>query len=143
MTHYQDHSSWDYAGVSANHSLRAVGWLSREHVFDTGTVTAEFYHHLKHLFIDPWQPMIFMGLHSCELCQFDGPAGIKNLFIPSSGFLFVAPELILHYITAHHYCPPLPFQEAVLQYSSTHSIDYKKQFLENGGRHLLRPSNPT
>jgi len=140
MTHFQDHTPWNYIGPIAGDPVRAIGWLSNEHPYETGSVSEEFYRHLKVLFEKPWQPMVFMGYHECDLCQFDGMKGCNNLFIPASGFLFVAPELILHYITAHHYRPPQEFQDAVVKCSSTRSMEYKRQFLQNGGSILVAPS---
>lgn len=139
MSHFQNHAPWDRIGLIAGDPIRAIGWLSKEQSYETGAVTEQFYRHLKMLLENPWQPIVFMGYHECELCQFDGMKGGNNLFIPASGFLFVVPELILHYITAHHYCPPQDFQDAVLKCTSTRSMEYKRAFLQNGGRVLVAP----
>jgi hypothetical protein len=55
----------------------------------------------------------FGGLHTCEFC---GRAhGINNFGVPSGDLLFVAPELVVHYIEEHGYSPPAAFVEAVLR----------------------------
>jgi len=41
-------------------------------------------------------------------------AGSRNLFIPFDNYLYIAPELILHYIESHEYYPPEVFIKAAL-----------------------------
>jgi hypothetical protein len=56
-------------------------------------------------------------MHRCDLCLgelSERKVGVNNLFIPGDGFLYVSPELILHYINDHQYSPPVEFCEAVL-----------------------------
>jgi hypothetical protein len=67
-----------------------------------------------------------MGYHECDLCLSERKGGITNLFIPGDGFLYVCPELILHYINDHQYSPPVEFCEAVLACAPMNSSDYLK-----------------
>ena len=54
----------------------------------------------------------FMSYHTCEFC---GKAhGIKNIGVPAGCLLFVAPEMIAHYIEQHGYAPPAEFVAAVM-----------------------------
>jgi hypothetical protein len=98
--------------------VRAVGWLSSDHPFTTGDVPREFLNALKEHLRDPWQPSAYAGRHDCEFCPpnrkgcFDD--GVRNLWIPGDGVLYIAPEMIVHYIETHGYCPPEEFMEAVL-----------------------------
>ncbi|WP_146209646.1 hypothetical protein [Vitiosangium sp. GDMCC 1.1324] len=46
------------------------------------------------------------------------------MWIPSAHHLFIAPELIVHYITAHGYRPPDTFIEAVLACPPQKSPEY-------------------
>jgi hypothetical protein len=46
--------------------------------------------------------------------------------------------LITHYINAHEYRPPSEFCAAIGACHDTHSMEYKRTFLQNGGRLLLR-----
>jgi len=62
--------------------------------------------------------------------------GVYNLFVPGRGCVYVAPELILHYIVAHEYFPPKVFQAAVLSCPKMRSIAYFKAILKNGPRGL-------
>jgi len=83
------------------------------------------------------------GRHDCDLCQFEGEAsGANNLFIPGNGFLYVCPELIVHYVNAHGYSSPAEFCEALLRCPAMRSLDYLKAILANGGRQLSKNSAP-
>src|SRR3712207_9113012 len=42
-----------------------------------------------------------------------GVRGSANLFVPTEGFVYVAPAMILHYIRDHRYAPPEQFRTAV------------------------------
>ena len=98
--------------------VRTIGWLSVEHAFPTGEVPPTFIEKLRAHLQDPWQPVVTWGRYRCNLCPAhlsDGPiSGSRNLWIPGEGVVYVAPELILHYIEAHHYKPPGEFILAVL-----------------------------
>lgn len=137
LAHFVDLASCDYFGVTNANALRAIGWLSCDHSFPTGRTDATVFSKLKDLFRDPWQPVILCGTHACELCQHDCPTGHANLFVPNGSFIFVCPELIIHYIAAHHYRPPVEFLEAVASCENTHTMGYKKKLLESGGRSLV------
>jgi hypothetical protein len=52
-----------------------------------------------------------MGVHTCELCGSFKAGG--NLGVPGDGVLYVAPEMIAHYVSAHGYLPPDEFVQAV------------------------------
>jgi hypothetical protein len=40
-------------------------------------------------------------------------AGFRNLYIPTAAAVYIAPEMILHYVRSHGYRPPQEFVEAV------------------------------
>ncbi len=138
MAWYEDLSPIDYFGAEASAYLRAVGWLAKDHSYPVGATARETYERLQELVKDPFQPCVSFGLHECELCQFEGQHGVANLFVPSDGVLYVAPELIIHYINTHKYLPPAEFVQAVMRCPNTRTMEYKKAFLENGGRALLK-----
>jgi hypothetical protein len=116
----------------------AIGWLDREFPFHIGPTGPPVFRRLRELAKDPFQPFVAGGFHGCNLCQLEPEARDgANLFVPARGFLFVCPAMIIHYINAHHYSPPPPFSEAVLACPDTRSMEYKRLFLENGGRELL------
>ena len=119
-------------------NVLAVGWLSPEHSFSQGPNDVVVYDRLKSLCQEPWQPFSYMGYHSCELCQFEGAQGSSNLFIPYEGTLFVAPELILHYINTHHYQPPEVFCDAVVNCPEMRTMAYRKEIAACGGKELFQ-----
>ena len=137
MTYIPDLATCDYFGFDHGGHLIAIGWLDRSHDYSRGKVKKNDYLHLKHLLVHPLQPVTFFGTHECNLCQFNGPHGIKNLFIPDAGDILVAPELIKHYINCHHYKPPNRFLKAIKRLSSSRNMDYKKALLANNGSFLL------
>lgn len=138
MTHFDDLTECYHFGAENTRTLRAIGWLTNGRPFVTGKTDSVIFKKLKLLMRAPWQPWIFRGLHECELCQFDAPSGNANLFVPNGDFVFVCPELIVHYIAAHHYRPPDEFITAVRNCPQTSTMEYKKLLLESGGRTLVR-----
>ena len=137
MTHFHDLQPCDYFGIDHGGHLLAVGWLEEGYSYLTGPMDASDYRHLESLLQDPFQPLMCMGVHECDLCQFSGATGGKNLFVPSCGDILVAPELITHYINAHHYIPPLRFIEAIRAVADCRGMEYKKTILRNNGAILL------
>lgn len=118
-----------------------------------GEVGEAFVRKLAELLVNPWQPAVAAGRHSCGFCRLTGgPAsfrfgnlanssevrlGVSNLWLPADAFLFVAPSLILHYMDAHGYAPPDEFQAAVMACPPMRSMDYLKALLKNGPKELL------
>lgn len=137
MAWFEDLSFCAYFGADAATALRAVGWLESGRAFTTGSVPRPVFDKLLELRTNPWQPMVAVGIHNCDLCLYDGEAGLTNLFIPGAGFIYVCPELIVHYMNAHAYAPPEEFCRAVLACPPMRSVNYLKALLTNGGRALL------
>jgi hypothetical protein len=52
------------------------------------------------------------GFHRCELCR--EFTSHRNLGVPADDLLYVAPEMISHYVEEHEYLPPREFIDAVL-----------------------------
>jgi hypothetical protein len=138
MTWFADGASCDYFRRGNASVLRAIGWLEPGREFQKGAIPREVYSKLVALLKNPWQPFLSAGLHECSLCAFHPEAiGTNNLFVPCDAFLYVCPELIVHYINAHAYAPPEAFCGAVLRCPDTRSKEYKHAFLVNGGRELI------
>ena len=114
MTYYPDLSACDYFG-SIDVPLVAIGWLENGRPVPTGEVPEQVFEQLRELLREPWGPA-FCGWHDCDLCVYRyGPSklgthrntmGFKNVFVPGDAKIYVAPELILHYIDQHGYSPP-------------------------------------
>jgi hypothetical protein len=105
--------------VAAGDHVRAIGWLHPDHPYTKGEVPAGFVARLKEFAARSGKSAgalyfgAFGGFHMCEFC---GRArGISNFGVPSGDLLFVAPEMVVHYIQQHGYCPPAEFLAAVLR----------------------------
>jgi hypothetical protein len=115
MTYYPDLSRCDYFGA-IDLPLVAIGWLENGRPVPTGEVPEQVFEQLRELLREPWGPVVFAGWHDCDLCVYRyGPSkmrtnpstvGFKNVFVPGGGKIYVAPELILHYIDQHVMGPP-------------------------------------
>lgn len=115
--------------VAAGNHVRAIGWLHPDHPYTTGEVSAEFLARLKEFVTrsgDSAEALyfgVFCGLHTCEFC---GQAhGTRNFGVPSGDLLFVAPEMVVHYIEQHGYQPPAEFMAAVLHSPLPDTEEYR------------------
>ncbi len=151
MTYYPDLEPCGYFGGDYGRRLLCVGWLERGETVPSGDAPPEFTSALKCLLVNPWQPFVFMGAHSCSFCKLSGgPStftgiggdqivlGQNNLFIPGDGLLYVAPSTIIHYIDSHDYCPPNEFVDAVLRCPTMRSMAYLKAIQKNAFPGLLK-----
>ena len=116
MTWYPDMSYESMVAVG-NH-VRAIGWLSSDHPLPQGEVPADFVARLREFVRLPrrcgealWFPA-FGGWHDCEFCG--QVRGYGNIGVPSGPLLFIAPEMVGHYVEHHGYAPPPEFVAAVL-----------------------------
>jgi hypothetical protein len=148
LAYYPDLVPCDYFGFDPEAVLLPVGWLEPGHPYAEGEPGRDFVAALAGLLADPWKALSFRGWHGCSCRRFPrtaatfrlrrvpGRRGVHNLFVPGRRCVFVAPELILHYIDAHGYCPPKVFQTAVLSCPPMRSIDYFKAIVRRGPRGL-------
>jgi hypothetical protein len=138
MTWYADLAHCDYFPF-APPALRAIGWLERGKPFTTGKVQPGVYEALRQMETQPWEPVHCMGWHTCDLCLREPRAtGVKNLFIPGDGVIYVFPDLVTHYVSLHHYQPPECFCEAVLKCPPIGSEEYLQALAQNGGHRLVQ-----
>ena len=104
--------------VASGKHVRAIGWLSSNQPYTTGDVSADFIRRLKEFAARSAESAeelyfgAFGGFHTCEFCR--RVRGIGNFGVPRDSLLFIAPEMIVHYIEHHGYAPPHEFVEAVL-----------------------------
>lgn len=92
-----------------------VGWLDIAYPFNRGPTSLAFAERLK-LFRDHIN-YASMGLHDCPFCPLEPqpPSGSGMILIKGSkDEIYIAPELILHYVTGHQYAPPVEFIESVM-----------------------------
>ncbi len=132
MAYFPDLSNCTYFGDKLTPYLRAVGWIDFNQGYSKGQLSDQrVYDRLLKFRYEGVEYHNRMGPYKCQICQFEW--GIRNLFIPGNGYLFVCPEMITHYINIHWYLPPPEFCDAVLACPDMHTTEYKKIFLENGG----------
>ena len=110
--------------------VRAIGWLDKAHLFTTGSCTDAFLNKLRKFSErcnESTRAMgwgVFAGFHRCELCH--GSTGTHNFAVPANDLLYVAPELIVHYIDEHDYLPPDEFIAATLDAPLPGTKKYEK-----------------
>lgn len=104
--------------VASGAHVRAIGWLAKPHEFKKGSSSFAFIERLGQFVAQADRAgqvlgfPVFMGAHQCEFCG--RASGIGNIAVVGESLVFVAPELVLHYVTAHEYLPPAEFVDAVL-----------------------------
>jgi hypothetical protein len=132
MAWFGDLTKCSYFGDAFSPFLRAVGWLESGKPFPTGRLQDhQVFSKLVEFARDPWQPAVAAGVHECDLCLYKSEAcGTKSLFFPSDDFAYVCPELAVHYMNAHAYCPPAEFCSAVLSCPPMRSNAYLKAILK-------------
>jgi len=96
----------------------AVGWLHPDHPFSQADPAPEFLAKLKEFASRSGASAVALclgaagGFHTCEFC---GRAyGSVNFGVPTGDKLFFSPEMIAHYVEAHHYAPPAEFIAAIM-----------------------------
>ena len=99
-------------GVLAN--ALNVGWLADAYPYPKGATPWRFRWKLRRLARNLKNQM--EGLHDCDICGGSlKTRGNGEIHVTGSdGITYVAPALIVHYISAHKYVPPQQFIDAVL-----------------------------
>ncbi len=128
MTYFPDLSPYRYIVPPGVDPALNIGWLSPEMPFQQGNVPWLFVERLKAHCTGPLFNSSAMR-HPCELCH--ASSAIQAWVVPAvpsdiacgtgeirvegtDGRLYAAPQLVLHYVVAHHYCPPDEFIQAVI-----------------------------
>jgi hypothetical protein len=127
--HYPDLTPYEYGRADPCATVVNIGWLSIEHSFPKGDVSADFVRTLRRLVASPVN--LYRGSHLCEFCPPPpkelSPGGTWMVKPPLGttgngeirvsgldGTVYVAPVLIAHYVEAHQYVPPAEFVDAVM-----------------------------
>nr|WSZ98288.1 hypothetical protein OH820_23775 [Streptomyces sp. NBC_00857] len=131
MSHYEDLTPYSYLreAIPQSHTALNVGWLENGHDFPIGETSGDFKDALVDL-IENHPRARMRGWHSCTL-----PHGGDRLPYPyrmnsggkefslgsaevrvvaSGGEIFIAPNLVYHYVVDHCYRPPGEFVQAVI-----------------------------
>jgi hypothetical protein len=107
----------NYTQVASGPQVRAVGWLAASQPYRSGVIDQPALEIIRQ-FAARWQQSVAAlawpvaaGFHTCELCGAARATG--NFGVPGDSVLFVCPEMICHYISAHNYLPPAQFLDAI------------------------------
>jgi hypothetical protein len=126
MAYFEDLSNYAYFAQHCQPGARNVGWLQRGHYFDVTPPAKETLDLLwAYCEINVEQAR---GFHSCDLCEPSRPLthALRNgqrislgsaeiRVFSQDGAPYAAPNLIYHYVRAHHYNPPQEFHLAMQQ----------------------------
>ncbi|HUF04288.1 MAG TPA: hypothetical protein VMM38_08945 [Aridibacter sp.] len=129
MTYYKDLSKRCMA--ASGWHVRAIGWLDEAHRFRKGRTSEEFREKLRafaekaSISMDTLGWGYYFGLHTCELCE-EYESGL-NFGVPAGRLLYVAPEMVSHYVDRHRYRPPKKFINAVLASPLPGSREYSAE----------------
>jgi len=119
---FPDLTEYRYLG-KADPSVLNVGWLDVAEPFPTGDVTPAELATLLRLAKEPVNRT--RGWHRCGICGVNPPivAGRSDdavqlgdaeiRVVGCDGTIYAAPNLIYHYVEAHHYRPPDQFLKAL------------------------------
>jgi hypothetical protein len=128
MTYYRDLTRYAYDPHDASgQEMLNVGWLAPGHGHRTGIVDERVVDALRVLGLGYDNQM--RGVHPCGFCDtgrpvvLGGPALDTEVWLGSAeirvrgadGTLYTAPNLVIHYITEHRYCPPEEFCRAAVR----------------------------
>ncbi len=120
--------------------LRAIGWLHPDHDFVRGSVSDENLAVIRSHLATAFQPCAFGGVHQCEFCL--KSIGSLNLLVPTLDVVYVAPEMLIHYITEHSYQPPAEFFDALAQCPVQESPEYMALLAPYFPYFHVRPPDP-
>src|SRR6185369_530883 len=129
----------DLSPLDGSERMVTIGWLGRGNTYPVGEVPLNVYRKLAALLAEPGRPAASGAIQPCDLCVYEPErAGTMNVFVPGDQRVYVAPELILHYMNAHRYQPPEEFCKAVLSCPRMGMSEYCQVLLTAGGPGVLR-----
>jgi hypothetical protein len=116
MPYFADLTS--YATQLESPKRLLVGWIDRDHPFERGDSPAQVIEKIEQMCRTPLRRT--RGWHSCPFCReypityrLNGGGlltlGDAEVEVHGSDVVYACPTLILHYMTAHRYKPPVEF----------------------------------
>ncbi|WAS94883.1 DUF7919 family protein [Nannocystis punicea] len=139
--HFPDLSQYFYSSRFTRAGLLNIGWLDEQHPFPVRPPEDAL---LRALWSPCKEGMARMrGSHRCQFCRpfpsnnsdsvfetFMGETarlGCSEIRVfGADGQAFAAPNLIFHYVRAHHYAPPPSFVEAALHGPQPGTVRYQQ-----------------
>ncbi len=134
---YADLSPYEYCLPIALPDVLNVGWLDGSSSFSRGVVSPRLLEKLTAM-LDAWPAgagffdarfNLVRGGHACAVCGMSGfhnpYVGACELLVPDreAGHYFVAPSLVVHYLSEHAYQPPAGFVDAVMRVDMQRPFD--------------------
>ena len=116
VMYYEDLTKYSYTKMGSRASLRNIGWLDPSTPFSRGEAPKKFIDRVATATV--LLGNVMRGTHRCRYCEQDeiyyDPDGIRLLlgfseaWLPSpvQEVIYIAPSLLIHYVTAHGYLPP-------------------------------------
>ncbi|GGC92598.1 hypothetical protein GCM10010994_58040 [Chelatococcus reniformis] len=129
MSYFPDLTPFTYGGAEPDPAILNVGWLNFDHEMPVAEPNELFLSALRKAAAEPVN--LYRGCHLCDFCP-RPPMTLSSGGMPmlqarpetmgngeiwvkgSDGFTYVAPALILHYVSEHHYAPPKVFVDAII-----------------------------
>lgn len=118
MSYYEDLTPYNYHHYSVKELN--VGWLEKEHEFNTGNVPEGFLDRLKTISNKPmFQTRGFQLCHFCKEQIVDNKikcatSSNEIRIVSADGKIYASPMMIIHYVESHNYLPPQEFVDAVM-----------------------------
>ncbi|MBQ8188500.1 MAG: hypothetical protein IJZ44_01850 [Lachnospiraceae bacterium] len=135
MAVYKDFSEYELDNIKL-HNVINIGWLGEAGCFPQGNVSDEFLMNLWEYYKCPifstrkiYQNEKLDGYWKFFVAIFNG----REIGLGSSevrvldkerGVVYASPNLIIHYIVNHNYCPPQEYIKAVIEGPKPNSKDY-------------------
>lgn len=149
--YFPDLTRYELLRRSPREHLLNIGWLSREHAFPIGDSPEDFRRIINRLADSPVN--LCGGHHDCEFCEsplkkfvsWRSPhrpsasvaQGNGEIRVPAieGDVVYVAPQLVAHYVEAHRYLPPAEFVGAIVAFeklsnklATTRRSEWKDRF---------------
>jgi len=143
MTYFADLSVYTYTASSRSFPIRNVGWLDAGHSFPTSASIENLLAALWPFCLLSFCPQ--RGGQHCPFCkqlgvvERDGKryvlgAAELRVFDHKGEFPFAAPNLVYHYVEAHHYLPPAEFLEALRSGPQPQTEEYRALVAKLGSK---------
>jgi hypothetical protein len=102
--------------IDSEPTAKSIGWLDQAYPFPTGDTSKKFRSILRRLVKDIKNPM--WGFHECEFCEGRRSQGNGEIHVVGpDGTIYIAPQLVVHYVEIHNYLPTQEFIDAILSSS--------------------------
>jgi|WetSurMetagenome_2_1015567.scaffolds.fasta_scaffold39275_2 hypothetical protein len=126
MAFYEDLSDYEFYDMCKSEKILNIGWLDSKHEYRSGKVPDEVVAKILQLCSNPMHRT--RGYHLCPFCskpsfgievQFENELfklGSAEIMVRGQDkTIYMAPDMIYHYITKHNYLPPGEYIRALIE----------------------------